>query len=270
MGRPGLIILVLVFSMPVYAEAPVTGRDQPMRFTRAVVQAIAAKAYQAEITHLARLGQLDTDEKNLQRIRDISGKLIAQAIRLKPDAAYWAWEIHLTSDPQVAAYSMSGGKLLISTHFIKNYHLTDDELAVALAHEIGHVIAEHVREQMSVAASFEAPAPNRVINARDVVNAMESDIGVFFSLQPLSRLQELEADDIGIELSARAGIPPVAVVSFYKKIAHDRGGQSIFDTHGPSTQRTEFINSMVAFARPIYEASRGTKLPNYAFVAGLK
>ena len=270
MGRPGLIILMLVFSMPVYAEAPVTGRDQPMRFTRAVVQAIAAKAYQAEITHLARLGQLDTDEKNLQRIRDISGKLIAQAIRLKPDAAYWAWEIHLTSDPQVAAYSMSGGKLLISTHFIKNYHLTDDELAVALAHEIGHVIAEHVREQMSVAASFEAPAPNRVINARDVVNAMESDIGVFFSLQPLSRLQELEADDIGIELSARAGIPPVAVVSFYKKIAHDRGGQSIFDTHGPSTQRTEFINSMVAFARPIYEASRGTKLPNYAFVAGLK
>ena len=270
MGRPGLIILVLVFSMPVYAEAPVTGRDQPMRFTRAVVQAIAAKAYQAEITHLARLGQLDTDEKNLQRIRDISGKLIAQAIRLKPDAAYWAWEIHLTSDPQVAAYSMSGGKLLISTHFIKNYHLTDDELAVALAHEIGHVIAEHVREQMSVAASFEAPAPNRVIKARDVVNAMESDIGVFFSLQPLSRLQELEADDIGIELSARAGIPPVAVVSFYKKIAHDRGGQSIFDTHGPSTQRTEFINSMVAFARPIYEASRGTKLPNYAFVAGLK
>ena len=270
MGRPGLIILVLVFSMPVYAEAPVTGRDQPMRFTRAVVQAIAAKAYQAEITHLARLGQLDTDEKNLQRIRDISGKLIAQAIRLKPDAAYWAWEIHLTSDPQVAAYSMSGGKLLISTHFINNYNLTDDELAVALAHEIGHVIAEHVREQMSVAASFEAPTPNRAVKAGDIVNAMESDISVFFSLQPLSRLQELEADDIGIELSARAGIPPSAVVSFYRKIARDRGGQSIFDTHGPSTQRTEFINSMVAFARPVYEASRGTKLPNYAFVTGLR
>jgi Zn-dependent protease with chaperone function len=257
---------MLVVSTPVLAEAPVTGRDQPMRFSRAAVQAIAAKSYRAELAHLARQDKLDTDKKTLQRIRRISGRLIAQAILLKPEAAHWSWEIHLTSDPQVAAYSMSGGKLLISTHFIKQYRLTDDELAVALAHEVGHVIAEHVREQMSVAASFEAPVPNRQIKAGDVVNSMESDIGIFFSLQPLSRLQELEADDIGIELAARTGVAPSAATSFYGKIGRDSGGQSILDTHGPSYQRTEFIKSMVNFARPVYEASRGKHLPAYAFI----
>ena len=266
MGRPGLIILMLVIATPVLAETPVTGRDQPMRFSRAAVQAIAAKSYHTDLARLARKDKLDTDKKTLHRVRRICSRLIAQAIVLKPEASHWPWEIHLTSDPEVAAYSMSGGKLLISTHFIQHYKLTDDELAVALAHEIGHVIAEHVREQMSVAASFEAPVPNRVIKAGDVVNSMESDIGVFFSLQPLSRLQELEADDIGIELTARTGISPSAATSFYTKIGHDSGGQSILDTHGPTRQRTEFIKSMVDFAQPVYEASRGAPLPAYAFI----
>jgi len=256
---------MLVVSTPVLAEAPVTGRDQPMRFTRAAVQAIAAKSYHTELSRLARLGKLDIDKKALQSIRQISSHLIAQAILLKPEVARWSWEIHLTSDPEIAAYSMSGGKLLISSHFIHQYQLTDDELAVVLAHEIGHVIAEHVREQMSVAASFEAPLPNRKIRADDIVNSMESDIGVFFSLQPLSRLQELEADDIGIELAARTGVSPSAATSFYSKIGRDNGGQSILDTHGPTHQRAEFIKSMVDFARPVYEASRGTHLPTYAF-----
>jgi Zn-dependent protease with chaperone function len=266
MVRPGLIILMLVVSVPARAEVPVTGRDQHMRFSRAAVQAIAAKAYRVELTRLAHLGKLDLDKKILKRIRRISSQLIAQGILLKPAAAHWSWEIHLTSDPQVASYSMSGGKILVSSHFIKQYQLTDNELAVALAHEIGHVLAEHVREQMSLAASFEAPLPNQEVKAVDVVNSMESDIGLFFSLQPLSRLQELEADDIGIELAARSGVSPSAVKSFYKKIGRDSGGQSIFDTHGPSYQRTEFIKSMADFARPVYEASRKAQLPVYAFV----
>lgn len=266
MVRPGLIILMLVVSMPVRAEAPVTGRDQHMRFSRAAVQAIAAKAYHVELARLARHGKLDGDKKTLKRIRRISSQLIAQAILLKPEAAHWSWEIHLTSDPQIAAYSMSGGKVLVGSHFIKQNQLTDNELAVALAHEIGHVIAEHVREQMSLAASFEAPLPNQEVKVGDVVNSMQSDIGVFFSLQPLSRLQELEADDIGIELAARTGVKPSAVISFYDKIGSESGGQSILDTHGPSSQRIEFIRSMVNFARPVYEASHRARLPAYAFV----
>ena len=103
------------------------------------------------------------------------------------------------------------------------------------------------------------------IKVADVINTMESDISVFFRLQPLSRLQEMEADDIGIELAARTGIYPSAVVSFYSKLARSDGGQSIFDTHGPSYQRVTFVESMAGYAEPIYEASRSRHLPSYAF-----
>ena len=266
MVRPWLVVVILMCAEPVLAGVPVTGRVQDMRFSRAPVQATAVHTYHRELSRLAAEGSLDTDKHTLSRVRRICGHLIAQAILLKPAAAHWPWEVHITSDPQVAAYSMAGGKLLIGTHFIDSYKLNDNELAVALAHEIGHVIAEHVREQVSLAASFEARVPNRTIKVSDVINSMESDISVFFRLQPLSRLQEMEADDIGIELAARAGIYPSAVTSFYTKLARTDGGQSIFDSHGTSYQREVFVESMVNFAEPIYEASRGTRLPSYAFV----
>jgi predicted Zn-dependent protease len=161
---------------------------------------------------------------------------------------------------------MGGGKLLVGTYYIKHYKLSNDELAVALAHEIGHVIAEHVREQVSAAARFNTSVPLRTLKVADVINAMQSDISVFLRLQPLSRLQEMEADDIGIELVARAGIPPAAVVSFYSKIAKDDNGPSLFNTHGSVAQRVRFVDSMANYARPVYEASRDAKiLPNYTF-----
>ena len=266
MNRLCLIILSLFCTAQAFAGAPVSGRDQRMIFSRAAVQLEAAKAYHQEIARLSGHNELDNDPQILHDVRRLCSQLIAQAIRLKPAAAYWPWEVHITSDREVAAYSMGGGKLLVGTHFIKSYNLSNDELAVALAHEIGHVIAEHVREQVSEAANFGTSVPLHTRKVADVINAMQSDISVYLHLQPLSRLQEMEADDIGIELAARAGIPPAAIVSFYAKIAKNDNRQSLFDTHGSVAQRARFVESMAIYAKPVYEASRGAKLiPDYSF-----
>lgn len=269
MNRTCLVFVLLVYSGLVLAAVPVTGRQQDMQFPRQPIQLVAAKSYHKELHSLAARGRLDTDQQALKRVRRICSHLIAQAIILKPAAAKWPWEVHITNDPQIAAYSMAGGKLLVGTKFIQTYKLTDSELAVALAHEIGHVIAEHVREQVSLAASFEPKVPNFTITVADVINSMESDISVYLRLQPLSRLQEMEADDIGIELAARTGIYPAAIKSFYMKLARTDGGRSIFDTHGPSYQRVQFADSMADYALPMYKASQGRRLPNYAFVTSL-
>lgn len=266
MIRPWLVALSLFGAAQVLAGVPVTGRDQHMVFPRGPVQAAAAKAYHQQVEQLAEHGELDTNRQLLQHIRNISSQLIAQAIHIKPVADNWPWEVHITSTPDIAAYSMAGGKLLVGTHFITHYRLSDQELAVALAHEIGHVIAEHVREQVSVAALFNKSVPLRTQKVADVINAMQSDISIFLRLQPLSRLQEMEADDIGIELAARAGIPPSAIVSFYSKLAKSDVRQSVFDTHGSMAQRVRFVDSMASYAKPVYEASQRTsKLPGYVF-----
>lgn len=268
MIRTWLFLLCLLSSLPTMAAVPLTGRVQLMLYSRAQVQAVAAAAYHKHIALLASKGELDTNQKALHRVRRICSRLIAQAIRLKPVAAHWGWEVHVTSDPSVAAYSMAGGKILVGTHFLSSYKLTDNELAVVLGHEIGHVIAEHVREQVSMAASFNKSIPPRSRQVSDVISAMQSDISIYLRLQPLSRLQEMEADDIGIDLAAHAGIPPAAVVSFYAKLAqHNKGVVSIFNSHGSIAKRVRFVDSMASYAGPVYRASRHTKfLPSYRFV----
>ena len=264
MMRTWSVLLSLFCTAAAYAEVPVTHRTQHMVFPRDAVQVVAAEAYHQELARLSGKGELDSDPVSLKQVRQLASQLIAQAILLKPDAKHWPWEVHITSDPQIAAYSMGGGKLLVSTHFIQRFQLSDDELSVAIAHEIGHVIAEHVREQVSTVALFNPLVPASARRMEDVINDLQSDLSVFLSLQPLSRLQELEADDIGIELAARAGVPPSAVVSFYAKLAQTDSGQSLFDTHGPVAQRVQFVDSMAEYARPVYEANRHARnLPNY-------
>lgn len=266
MIRSWLLILGMIGAAQIHAAVPVTGREQQMVFPRGPVQAAAATAYHQQVEQLAERSELDTEPQLLMHIRTLCSQLIAQAIRLKPDVAGWPWELHITSNPDVAAYSMAGGKLLVGTQFITHYKLNDRELSVALAHEIGHVIAEHVREQVSMAALLNTSVPLRARKAVDVINAMQSDISIFLRLQPLSRLQEMEADDIGIELAARAGIPPSAVISFYGKLAQTGSGQSIFDTHGSVAQRVRFVDSMASYAGPVYEASQHAgSLPGYVF-----
>lgn len=264
------LLFCLLGSIPAMAAVPLTGRVQHMIYSRAQVQAVAAVAYHRRIEQLAKKGELDTNLKTLHRVRRICSRLIAQAIRLKPVAAHWAWEVHITSDPSVAAYSMSGGKILVGTHFITSYKLSNNELAVVLAHEIGHVIAEHVREQVSMAASFNKSIPPQKRKVSDVISDMQSDISIYLRLQPLCRLQEMEADDIGIDLAAHAGVPPAAIISFYAKLAqHNRHVVSIFNSHGSITKRIRFVDSMASYAGPIYRASHHAHLlANYQFRHG--
>lgn len=249
-----LLALTLAAAPTILAEVPVNGRAQYMRFSRAQMQMVAAEAYNQKLARLSARGALDTDPGTVRRMRNLFNRLVDRAVRLKPSAAAWPWEIHVTTDPGVTANSMAGGKLLIGQRLIDDYRLGDNELAVALAHEVAHVIAEHVREQVSLAASFEKPVPGRPLRITDVVEAMNSDIRIYLGLQPLSQLQELEADDIGIELAARAGIPPAAIRRFYRKIAKDTPTQSLFDTHGSSNQRQAFVESMANYAEAEYEA----------------
>ena len=252
MIRSLIIGSMLLWGGALWAATPVSGRSQQMLFPRAAVQAVAAKAYQQRLAELQARGELDTDQKTLARVRQLAARLIAQGIILKPEAANWPWEVHVTSDSEVNAFAMAGGKILVGSRFVTRHGFSDDELSALLAHEIAHVIAEHIREQVSRVAAMNPPPPNLQWTVTDMINDMESDISVYFRLQPLSRLQELEADDIGIELASRAGIPPHSIETFYTKIADPSPGHSLFDSHGPSEQRETFVRNMLGYAAVEY------------------
>ena len=73
---------------------------------------------------------------------------------------------------------------------------------------------------------------------------------------PNSRTMESEADEIGIELAAKAGYDPHAAVSLWKKMAAAGGaGQPAFlSTHPSPGKRQEALAALVPDMMPYYQS----------------
>jgi predicted Zn-dependent protease len=250
-------LLGFFMASPAHGEVPVTDRPQMLAFSASELQEMAAKSYRETLEKQKQRHLLDRNVASLKAVRQIAVRLIAQAVRLKPEAASWAWEVHITQDRSIDAYSMAGGKLLIGSNFIKAHQFSEDEVAILLGHEIGHVIAEHVREQATAVLLRNPKNPHRSLG--DVIAEMNSDISVYLSLMRLSRAQEIEADQIGVRLAAMAGFRPAAALSFYRKLARDQEGptESIFDTHGSPQIRRRIAPAIVAESRRFYRPAVG-------------
>ena len=79
---------------------------------------------------------------------------------------------------------------------------------------------------------------------------------VTFNL-PHSRVQESEADEMGLELMARAGYDPNAAISLWKKMAAlGQGNSSSFlSTHPSSATRTADLTALLPKVMPLYQAA---------------
>ena len=229
MMKPFLASLLLV-AASASPQVPESGRVQELLFSAEEVDASMEERYIDRTVDLAAAGKLDEDRRLLARLRYISAELIRAAIELKPEAAQWQWEVHTTSDTDVDALCMAGGKILVGSAFVRQLALTDGELATLLAHEVAHVVAEHPRETLSEAMLLNRlPAvPMEVVMAR-----LDSDLSLQIRLSGLSSLQEAEADQLGMVLAHRAGWAATDMVSFYRKLA-DSGQAALVSSAYPA------------------------------------
>ena len=85
-----------------------------------------------------------------------------------------------------------------------------------LGHEIAHALAEHHREELSEVVLRDPAHPN--IGIETAMARLEMDLSLQIRLAMLSRIQESEADQIGMILAQRAGWPVADMVSFYRKL----------------------------------------------------
>ena len=87
----------------------------------------------------------------------ITERLVAQAVKMRPDSAKWQWSVQVIDDPKtVNAWCMAGGRMALYTGLIMKVDPTDDELAQVMGHEIAHALANHTAERMSTAIAANA------------------------------------------------------------------------------------------------------------------
>src|SRR5260221_6151141 len=93
---------------------------------------------------LSKKKQVATGTPRAENLRKITDRLIAQAVRFRPDSAKWNWEVQLINHPKtVNAFCMAGGKMAMYTGLIEKVKASDDEIAPVMWHEIGHALANH-------------------------------------------------------------------------------------------------------------------------------
>src|SRR3990170_7143013 len=126
-------------------------RQQSMMVSSAQVNASAEKAYQQLVGGAAKKGQVNQDPAQVERVRGIARRLIAQSGAFRPDAPAWTWETNVIASKEVNAWCMPGGKIAVYTGLIERLQPSDDELAAVMGHEIAHALREHGRERASQA-----------------------------------------------------------------------------------------------------------------------
>jgi predicted Zn-dependent protease len=267
------LILIAAISLQLSGCATTTqdsvsgvNRSQFMLLPASQVVGMSSQAYTQTLQESQKKNTLNTDKVQLERVRTISNRLIAQVGVFRPDAVQWKWEVNVDKSDQVNAYCMPGGKIMVLTGLIDQLKATDDELGAVIGHEIAHALREHGRERMSQAyvQQFGLQALGAMLTkgtSAAVGNASMQAAGVgsqlFFAL-PNSRLQETEADKIGLELSARAGYNPDAAITLWQKMSKLSANKpsEFFSTHPSDTTRIAELQKLAPKVKPLYDATK--------------
>jgi predicted Zn-dependent protease len=211
---------------------------------------------------LSAAGKLVTDPVITRRIDRITGRLVAQAVMLRPETAQWEWSVEVIDEPMtINAWCMAGGRMALYTGLILELDPTDDELAQVMGHEISHALANHTAEKMSVAMATQAGIAVAGVLSEDNAGAVMSvaALAAQYAVQlPNSRTAESEADEIGIEIAAKAGYDPNAAVTLWQKMAaaSGEGPPQFMSTHPSPANRQQRLRELAPQMAEYYRAAR--------------
>jgi predicted Zn-dependent protease len=242
----------------------ITGRRQLNLFPEADLQKQALTEYRSFLNKnkVIPIGS----SKQAEMVKRV-GLRISQAITnyynqkgLSAELVGYNWEFNLVNSPEINAWCMPGGKVVVYTGLL-DFTKNENALAVVLGHEITHAVAHHGNERLSQAfiaqgiqvAGDAFTKNNKETNA--VFNAVfmpGTQLGV---LLPNSRNHELEADHFGIIFAAMAGYDPRESVLFWARMDSQTKNHipEWLATHPSNAKRIQKLNEFMDEAMTFYK-----------------
>jgi len=261
-----LVTVLFLFSCQ---TVPVTGRQQISFVPASTILPMSFNAYGDFLSKhkvIENTPQAQSVKHVGERIQHAVERYMAEhnmTDRLKG----YQWEFHLVEDNQINAWCMPGGKVVVYSGILPITR-NDAGLAVVMGHEIGHAIANHGGERMSqeLVAQMGGLALAEALSQRPQETqqlfmgayGLGTQVGV---LLPYNRIQESEADHLGLIFMAMAGYDPGGAVDFWQRMAANKQGASqpeFLSTHPADATRIKDIEHLVPEALTYYTKAKGT------------
>jgi len=258
------VVLVLSLIMLACSTVAVTGRKQLNLIPNSTMLSMGSEQY----GEFLKANKLSTDQEKTQMVKGV-GTRIQKAVEkyfagrgLSSKLKGYDWQFNLVESDEVNAWCMPGGKVVVYTGILP---VTQDEsgLAVVMGHEIAHAVAEHGNERMSqgLVTQLGGMALSEAIKSKPeqtqqlwmTAFGVGAQLGV---LLPYSRLQESEADHLGLIFMAMAGYDPNTAVAFWERMAKMKSGQAppeFLSTHPSDETRIKNIKSLIPEAMQYYK-----------------
>jgi len=208
----------------------VTGRSQFTAFAPGDAQ-LAAMALTSWNEQKAKT-PISRDPAANRRLQEVGRRISAVS-----GLANVQWEFVVFDKPEKNAFVLPGGKVGFYKGLM-DISPKDDHIATVMGHEVGHVQARHSAERYSqqVGAQLAMGAAQVGLAGAENGNAWLAALGLGAQvgiLLPYSRLQETEADRVGVDNMHRAGYDVREAVKFWEIMAQEGGGRppAIMSTH---------------------------------------
>ncbi len=254
-------VFFLCVSVAVFFTAcktvPVTGRKQLNLVPNGLITTMSFSAYDSVVKASPTLLQSDERAQMVTR----AGTKIQQAVEsymlqnnMSKELKNFKWEFNTINENIVNAWCMPGGKVVVYTGLLP---ITQNEtaLAVVMGHEIAHAIARHGNERMSEALLV--GLGGLVLEEALKEKKQETQmlflglyvVGSKLALElPNSRMQESEADKLGLIFMSMAGYNPEEAVPFWQRMAaNNKGGKlpEFLSTHPSDETRIKKLSELI-------------------------
>jgi predicted Zn-dependent protease len=256
-----LSILFFCFSCQ---TVPITGRQQ---LSLIPSESMLSMSFQSYNEYLSK-NTVITDTEDAQMVKRV-GQRIQKAVEqyfsdhnMRDQLQGYNWEFNLIADKSINAWCMPGGKVAVYTGILpiaKN----ETGIAVVMGHEISHAVAKHGDERMSQGLLTEmggmlltealSKKPKETANLFLGAYGIGAQVGV---LLPYSRVQESEADHLGLIFMAMAGYDPHEAVDFWQRMSEAKQGASppeFLSTHPADATRISNIKQLIPEAMKYYK-----------------
>lgn len=168
------------------------------------------------------------------------------------------WEFTIVDSSVINAFALPGGKVFISRGLADKLD-NEAQLAGVIGHEIGHVTAQHIGQQMTRAMIIQglgiglAVAGEQTDNDMLKVLGMGTTAGGSIYLLKFGRDQESQADELGVRYMTRLGYNPIGQIQVMEVLKQASSGGSqpeILSSHPLPQTRIDRLTQLIQSRYP--------------------